>query len=71
MITYKVSALKPILKLTEVSPGSGSKCGATFLNRRFEEYLQEKLRNEDGWDEEVLEEVSFSNFGCRNDRLTI
>ena len=62
LITYQVSALKPILKLTEASPGSGSKCGAVFLNHRFGEYLEGKLGNEDGWDEEVLEEVSFFNF---------
>ncbi|CAD6568371.1 MAG: hypothetical protein ASARMPREDX12_001385 [Alectoria sarmentosa] len=57
LITYQVSALKPILKLTEASPGSGSKCGAVFLNHRFGEYLEGKLGNEDGWDEEVLEEA--------------
>ncbi len=35
LITYKVSALKPILELAEASPGSGSPCGSTILNRRF------------------------------------
>ncbi|KAF6221406.1 hypothetical protein HO133_002261 [Letharia lupina] len=57
LITYKVSGLKPILKLAEASPGSGSACGATILNRRFREYLEGKLANEDGYDDEVLDEA--------------
>lgn len=60
LITYTVSGLKPILKLTEASPGSGNLCGATYLNRRFEEFLDNKLRDEVGWDEEVSEEVSIT-----------
>ena len=60
LITYKITSLKPILKLAEASPGSGSLCGASFLNRGFQEFLEEKLGNEPGWDEEVLEEVTFS-----------
>lgn len=60
LITYTVSALNPILKLTEASPGTGSLCGASFLNRKFEEFLQAKLKDEQGWDEEVLEEVRIS-----------
>ena len=57
LITYKISSLKPVLKLVEVSPGSGSLCGASFLNRGFQELLERKLGNETGWDDEVLEEV--------------
>ena len=57
LITYKISSLKPVLKLAEVSPGSGSLCGASFLNRGFQEFLKKKLGNETGWDDEVLEEV--------------
>lgn len=57
LITYKVSSLKPILKLAEASPGSGSLCGASYLNRGFRKYLVEKLGSEPGWDEEVMEDV--------------
>ena len=57
LITYKVSSLKPILKLAEASPGNGSLCGASFLNRGFREFLQKRLENEPEWDEEVMEEV--------------
>ena len=57
LITYRVSALKPILRLTEASIGSGLLCGSSFLNRKFEKFLKAKLGNEPGWDSDVLEEV--------------
>ena len=57
LISYKVSALKPLLKITEAAPGSGSSCGSTFLNRIFQKYLRDKLGNNPNWDEDVLEEV--------------
>ncbi|KAL6717539.1 hypothetical protein ACLMJK_005454 [Lecanora helva] len=57
LITYTVSALRPILKLTEASPGTGSLCGASFLNRKFAEMLRVKLEDQPGWDEEVLEDA--------------
>lgn len=57
LITYKIASLKPTLKLAEASPGSGNLCGASFLNRGFQEFLEKKLGNEPGWDDEVLEEV--------------
>ncbi len=61
LITYTVSALKPILKLIEASPGTGSLCGASLLNRRFSAFLEDKLRDQAGWDEDVLEEVSLAS----------
>ncbi len=60
LITYTLSALKPVMKLTEAIPGSGSLCGASFLNRRFQEFLEDKLKDQSGWDEDVLEEVGLS-----------
>ena len=63
LITYTVVELLPILKLTEASPGTGSLCGGSFLNRIFASHMQEKLGNEAGWDEEVLEEVRLSRSG--------
>lgn len=71
LITYKISSLKPILKLAEASPGSGSLCGASFLNCGFLEYLEEKLAKEPGWDEEVMEEVRLTSFSFRELQLTI
>lgn len=57
LISYTVSALKPILEIIEASPGSGSLCGSSFLNRIFEQCLRKKLNGNPGWDEDVLEEV--------------
>lgn len=57
LITYKVSELRPTLKISEVNVGSGMLCGSTFLNRIFHKFLEDKLGKEPGWDDEVLEEV--------------
>lgn len=57
LISYKVSALKPVLKISEAAPGSGSACGSTFLNRIFQKFLKDKLSEDQNWDDEVLEEV--------------
>lgn len=57
LISYTVTALKPKLEITEATPGSGSLCGSTFLNRRFAKYLEDKLGKEPGWDKDVLDEV--------------
>ena len=56
LISYTVEALKPSLRITEASPGSGSLCGGSFLNRRFQKFLEDKLRNQADWDTDVLEE---------------
>jgi len=58
LISYKVSALHPLLQIAEASPGSGSLCGSSFLNRIFQKLLFDKFRNEPAWDNDVLEEVS-------------
>ena len=71
LITYRVSSLKPVLKLAEASPGSGSLCGASFLNRGFQEYLEEKLGNLPEWDGEVMEEVRLSNFAFQYVQLMV
>ena len=57
LITYTVSALKPVLRLTEASIGSGLLCGSSFLNRKFAQFLKAKLGDEPGWDDDVLEEA--------------
>ena len=57
LISYKVTALKPILKVEEASPGSGRLCGSTFLNRIFQKFLTDKLSLNEEWDEEVVEDA--------------
>ena len=58
LITYTITSLKPTIKVTEATPGSGSLCGGSFLNRRFQSFMENKLGNEPGWDKYVLEDVS-------------
>ena len=57
LISYTVSALKPILKLEEAATGTGGLCGSTYLNRIFQEYLLSRFGTNPGWDDEVVEEV--------------
>ena len=57
LISYTVSALKPLLEITEASPGSGSLCGSSFLNRIFQKYLENLLSSNRDWDKDVLEDV--------------
>ena len=57
LISYTAMALKPKLEVIEATPGTGSLCGSTFLNRRFEKFLEDKLGHEPGWDKDVLDEV--------------
>ena len=57
LISYTVEALRPLLKIREASPGTGSLCGSSFLNRIFQKTLKDKFRNDKFWDDDVLEEV--------------
>ena len=57
LISYTVSQLRPTLKITEATLGTGTLCGSSFLNRIFHNFLKDKLGNEIGWDEDVVEEV--------------
>lgn len=59
LISYKVTALKPILRIVEVVPGQGRKCGSTFLNQRFEAFLKDKLSSHPSWQGDMLEDVGF------------
>ena len=57
LISYSVTELKPILKVTEATIGSGRLCGSTFLNRIFQKFLVEKLALNEEWDDEVVEDA--------------
>ena len=58
LISYTVSALKPMLSVDEAASGTGSLCGSTYLNRIFEQYVIARFGENDGWDDEVIEDVS-------------
>lgn len=64
LISYKVSALRPLLKISEAAPGTGAACGSTFLNRIFQRFLKDKLSMDPNWDDVVLEEVSAVRHNC-------
>lgn len=58
LISYEITALRPILRVIEAVPGHGHVCGSTLLNRRFESFLRGRLGGHESWDEDMLEEVS-------------
>ena len=60
LISYTVSELRPMLKVEEAAPGTGGLCGSTYLNRIFEQFLIAKFGQNDGWDDDVIEEASWS-----------
>jgi hypothetical protein len=57
LISYTVTKLDPVIEVKEAAPGSGGRCGSTFTNGRFKDYLQFRLRHEPGWDDEVLQDA--------------
>ena len=59
LISYRILAISPILQVEEACVGSGGMCGGTFLNRKFEQFLRQKLENNANWDEDILEEVGY------------
>ncbi|OBT43288.1 hypothetical protein VE00_06923 [Pseudogymnoascus sp. WSF 3629] len=54
LISYTIVKLQPVLEVKEAAPGTGALCGSTYLNRRFQEFLESKLGKEQAWDNEVL-----------------
>ncbi|EHA22088.1 hypothetical protein ASPNIDRAFT_139705, partial [Aspergillus niger ATCC 1015] len=57
LITFTIIQLSPNMRLKERAPGTGSLCGSTFVNRRFEELLNDRLSSLPGWDRDTLDEA--------------
>jgi len=57
LITFSTLQLIPTLCLKEEAPGAGSLCGSTFLNKRFEKFLEERLSSNAGWGMDTLDEA--------------
>ena len=57
VITYKIDELKPILKISEVSPGAGALCGSSYISRLFIESMTNKLSCDRNWQDDVLDEA--------------
>ncbi|KAG8530983.1 uncharacterized protein KY384_004340 [Bacidia gigantensis] len=55
-ITYTVESLAPVLEIVEATPGTGALCGSSILNRRFQQFLEEKLGKDPNWDDDVLQQ---------------
>ncbi|KAJ5347113.1 actin-like ATPase domain-containing protein [Penicillium brevicompactum] len=55
LITFTILEFEPSLRLKEEAPGNGALCGGTFLNRKFEGFLQEKLGLCDGWGYDTMD----------------
>lgn len=68
VITYRVDELIPILKISEITSGGGALCGSSFINRRFQDNLKNRLSEDRFWDEDVLGEATsrFENVIKRN-----
>jgi hypothetical protein len=43
LISYRVSNVNPSFKVEEAAVGTGDKCGAMFINRKFKERLKTHL----------------------------
>lgn len=57
LITFSIVELEPTIRLKEEAPGDGGLCGSTFLDRRFEDFLTDRLSSLPGWDFDTLEEA--------------
>ena len=55
LISYRIDALTPRVTVSETVRGDGEKCGSTFLNRMFGQYLDEMFGDDDEWDDEIKE----------------
>ena len=42
-MTYKVVSTTPNFRVEEATVGAGDKCGATFINRNFQNWLEKRL----------------------------
>jgi molecular chaperone DnaK (HSP70) len=57
LISYRVTAVRPVLRVEEAAPGTGSLCGSTFLNRVFRRHMESKYGGMLGWDFETMDEA--------------
>lgn len=57
LITFTTTQLRPTLRLQEAAPGDGALCGSSFLHRRFERLVLQRLSHCEGWDRDTLNEA--------------
>jgi hypothetical protein len=71
LITFTIEQLSPTLKLREAAAGIGAYCGSTYLNRRFEDFLRERLENCPYWDRDTLEQAMMRFEACAKRRVIL
>jgi molecular chaperone DnaK (HSP70) len=57
VVTYAITAVKPSVHVKEAVPGTGGRCGSTYLNRIFRQFIENKFSKNKGWSEETLNEA--------------
>ena len=58
VITYQIQGLDPRLQVSEATSGSGALCGASFLNRKFQDMMKAKFAKNRNWNDEAMEEAT-------------
>jgi hypothetical protein len=49
LVSYTITALRPVPRIEEVVAGTGQMCGSIFLNRIFAKYMENKFGNSPYW----------------------
>ncbi|GLI78720.1 hypothetical protein PoHVEF18_007041 [Penicillium ochrochloron] len=70
LITFTIEQRLPILKLRESAAGTGAYCGSTYLNRRFEDFIRQRLESCSGWDQDTLEQAMMRFEACAKRTFT-
>ena len=78
LISYKVANVGRPVVLREVVPGTGDPLGSSYLDRIFREWLEDRFKHLEEWDEEILHEAMLKfesttkrKFSGREDWLNI
>ncbi|KAL9032255.1 MAG: hypothetical protein Q9180_006605 [Flavoplaca navasiana] len=71
LITYRITALRPSLRIAEVAKGEGGMCGSTMLDRSFASFLRDKFGDDPMWSENLLEDVKTRFRGSKTEEWDI
>ena len=59
LISYRITRVRPSIKLVEATAGTGHFCGSAFIDKYFQDRLLMEFENDPNWDDEILNEVGF------------
>ena len=57
LVSYTITELLPSVKIREAVAGFGDRCGSTFLNRIFRDYLRDNFSHLEGWEDDTMKEA--------------